>query len=79
MELTAAMDKDEYIVAGIVAHEWPSKKVKDLQMLVHWEGYDSSEDTWESWQALKDNIVAQEYCNNNADLHRLVKKALRNK
>jgi hypothetical protein len=46
------------------------KRVKDLQMLVHLEGYDRSEDTWESWQALKDNIVAQEYCNNNADLHR---------
>jgi hypothetical protein len=26
MELTAAINKDEYIVADIVAHEWPSKK-----------------------------------------------------
>jgi hypothetical protein len=77
METIAALDKNEYIVASIVTHEWSSRKPKDLMMLVHWEGYGSSEDTWESWSALKDNIVAQEYCNQNADLHRLVKKQFR--
>jgi hypothetical protein len=49
----ALLDQDEYFVEEILQHKGNWSKIKDMTFLVHWTGYDSSNDSWEPWSALR--------------------------
>jgi len=58
----AARDKDTYIVESIRAHRGSIKKnYRRCRYLVHWEGYDEDQDTWEPYGNLHNNEVLMEY------------------
>ena len=46
------LDKEEYIVEQIMSHRGKPPRLKTLQFLVRWAGYDSTSDTWESWATI---------------------------
>ena len=58
-----------YIPESIVDLQASKKRTREghlskngLTFKVRWLGYSSNEDTWESYQNLKDNIVFHDYC-----------------
>jgi hypothetical protein len=58
----AARDRQEYLVDSIVEHEPKIPTRSTGKFLVHWAGYDSSYDTWEPYDNLRDNEHFHEYC-----------------
>ena len=58
----AARDRDTYLVDAIRAHKGSIKRnYRRCHFLVHWEGYDDAEDTWEPYDHLRNNEVLEEY------------------
>ena len=55
------LDKEEYIVEQIITHRGKPPRLKTLQFLVRWAGYDSTSDTWESWATLRNNLKLHAY------------------
>ena len=55
------LDKEEYIVEQIITHRGKPPRLKTLQFLVRWAGYDSTSDTWESWTTLRNNLKLHAY------------------
>lgn len=62
----AAADKDEFIVESIIDHTGTTKR--NLQFRVRWQGYDPSEDSWLSYNELKDNIALDVYSHEHPEL-----------
>ena len=61
----ALKDKQAYWVESILAHRGPIHTKTKMEFLVHWAGYDSSEDTWEPYTNLKDTIALHTYLEKN--------------
>ena len=57
----ANTDRLAWDVEKIMAHKGNSKKVSTLKFLVHWAGFDHSEDTWEPWKELRTNGALHNY------------------
>lgn len=66
LQQLAARGAEEYRVETVLHHRHPvpgSTSLKNMEVLLHWAGYDSSEDTWEPyWQnrnvaAIKDYVA----------------------
>ena len=55
------LDRDEYIVASILAHRGNWKRLHTMEFLVHWDGYDSDLDSWEPWRILRSVIALHAY------------------
>ena len=55
------LDRDEYIVASILAHRGNWKRLHTMEFLVHWDGYDSDLDSWEPWRILRSVIALHTY------------------
>ena len=55
------LDRDEYVVDTITDHHGNFKKLSTVYFLVHWHGYDSTYDTWESWNSLRDVAALHAY------------------
>ena len=61
----ALKDKQAYWIESILAHRGPIHTKTKMEFLVHWAGYDSSEDTWEPYTNLKDTIALHTYLEKN--------------
>jgi len=61
----AAAEKQEYVVEEIVSHTGSIRDVKNMKFQVRWAGYDSSEDTFEPWENLVDNVYLHRYLTRN--------------
>jgi len=57
----AARDQQLFVVEKIVDMKGNRGKVDSLRFKVRWLGYEESDDTWESYSALKDNALLHEY------------------
>ena len=44
-----------------MSHRGKPPRLKTLQFLVRWAGYDSTSDTWESWATLRNNLKLHAY------------------
>ena len=55
------LDRDEYIVASILAHRGNWKRLNTMEFLVQWEGYASDTDSWEPWRLLRSVIALHTY------------------
>jgi Chromo (CHRromatin Organisation MOdifier) domain len=47
------LDEEEYIVEKILSHRGVWTRLKSLEFLVRWHGYDTACDSWEPWTALR--------------------------
>jgi hypothetical protein len=47
------LDKEEYIVEQILSHRGAWNRLKSLEFLVRWQGYNAESDSWEPWTALR--------------------------
>jgi hypothetical protein len=56
----AAKDTDEYVVEKILAHDFSD--FNDKRWLVKWASTEASNETWETYETLKDVEVFQQYC-----------------
>ena len=61
----ALTDRGEFFVESIVDHIGDPKQKSKMQFKVRWAGYDESEDTWEWWKELRDNVKLHKYLNSN--------------
>mgnify|MGYP005677371121 FL=1 len=58
-EEVAVVDRNEYIVDNLLSHRKrsgrnrASKRLIDLEFLVHWEGFEDAENTWEPYEGIK--------------------------
>ena len=57
----AARDQQLFVVEKIVDMKGNKGKMDSLRFQVRWLGYEESDDTWESYSALKDNALLHEY------------------
>ena len=55
------LDEDEYVVGTITDHHGNFEKLSTVYFLVHWHGYDSTYDTWEPWNSLRDVAALHAY------------------
>jgi len=53
----AAKDYSEFAIEQILTHRGDPKRKSSMEFKIHWQGYDSSVDTWEPWKAVR-NIPA---------------------
>ena len=61
----ALTDRGEFFVESIQDHIGDPKLKSKMQFKVRWAGYDESEDTWEWWKELRDNVKLHKYLNSN--------------
>ena len=67
----ASKVKDVFIVADVIGHRYmPNKprKYSNMEFLVHWEGFPDSENTWEPYKHLKNNVFLHKYSTAYPDL-----------
>ncbi len=57
----ALRQNDMFIVSSILAHEGTASKPASMKFKVHWLNTDHSEDTWEPFKELKNNLVLHNY------------------
>ena len=69
IEVLSAIDLDEYYVEKIVAHEEQGRNPKNWKFKVRWVGYESEEDSWLNWTAVKDLAALETYSKNYPELH----------
>ncbi|GKT32506.1 hypothetical protein ADUPG1_006647 [Aduncisulcus paluster] len=55
----ASLSDGEYFIEAIVDHRGEDKA--DLEFLVHWMGYEDSENTWEPLSEVQDSIAMEDY------------------
>ena len=60
-EDAALRDKDEFVVEAILDHRGTPAKKSQMDFLVHWLGYPSSEDSWIPYSEAKDLIPMDAY------------------
>ena len=76
----AERDNGEFVVDKVVGHEGFNKR--DIRFLIHWLGYPSSEDTWQSWSDVQDdngtNSKVEEYIRASPELLHLLRTKGRN-
>ena len=51
------LDKDEYVVSAVLQHRGNLKRLKTVEVLVSWLGYDAESNTWEPWHTMR-NVSA---------------------
>jgi len=64
----AGLDHGEYVVDSIVDHRRVGSRKYDLEFLVRWQGYEPSEDTWETYTNVKDLAALDTYLKAHSDL-----------
>ena len=53
----AAKDYSEFAIEQILTNRGDLKRKSSMEFKIRWQGYDSIEDTWEPWKAVR-NIPA---------------------
>ncbi len=61
----ARKEQDEFVVEKVLEHRGNPKRRKTLQFLIQWLGYDQSENSWQSWENVKNNEVLNRYLYSN--------------
>ena len=69
----AAIDKDEFLVEGIIEHRGSGKSGDPLEFRIRWEGYGPEEDTWLPYREVKDLEALDEYESRVPDVLRYVR------
>jgi hypothetical protein len=67
----AQVDKDAYVVEEILSHRGSPRRKRSMTFCVRWAGHDSSEDTWEPWENVKDCEALDRYIQRHPELSRL--------
>jgi hypothetical protein len=67
----ARRDTEEYYVERILEHRGDVKRLRTLEFLVKWEGYDDSWNSWEPWKNLRLTEALHRYLIDNG-LRRLI-------
>jgi hypothetical protein len=57
----ARKEAQEFVVDQVLQHRGDPKKRSTLEFLIKWEGYDESNNSWEPWANVKDNIKLNNY------------------
>jgi hypothetical protein len=57
----ARKEAQEFVVDQVLQHRGDPKKRSTLEFLIKWEGYDDSNNSWEPWANVKDNIKLNNY------------------
>jgi len=59
----ASRDKDEYLVEEVIEMrgEADPKRLRQIEFLVKWMGYDQSFNTWEPYTGLRNNVKLHEF------------------
>ena len=68
----ATPDDQEYLVEKVETHRFQkgrSKAKGQLQFLIKWSGYDASQNTWEPWENLLDNVIVHVYVRGHGMAH----------
>jgi hypothetical protein len=60
-ENVALRDTEEFVVDSIVDDTMDENSKRKWRFRVRWKGYDESNDTWSSWDSLKDVGVLHDY------------------
>ena len=55
------LDRDEYIIDSILSHRGDWQRLRSMEFLVHWSGYDSTSDSWEPWNNLRTSAPLHAY------------------
>jgi hypothetical protein len=72
-ENIALRDAEEYVVDRIVDDTIDDRPKKQWTFKVHWKDYDESEDTWASWDDLKDVEALHIYLREHDQSHAIPK------
>ena len=64
-ENVALRDAEEYKIEKIIDDTIDERPKRQWTFKVRWQGYDESEDTWSSWDDLKDVAALQTYLREN--------------
>ena len=76
-EDAAMHDKEYFHVEQILKHKGTWNKLKSLQFLVRWTGYDQDHDSWEPWAELRENEHLHSYMKKQGQ-HKLIPQKFRN-
>jgi hypothetical protein len=62
-QVVAAQGAHEFVVESLKQHRFTAAKesIHSIEFLVHWEGYEDSEDTWEPWDNVKKCSAVDSY------------------
>ena len=72
----ARRDVDEYYVERIIEHRGDVNRLRTLEFLVKWEGYDESWNSWEPWKNLRLTEALHRYLIENG-LRRILPREVR--
>ena len=73
---SALHDKNLFVIEKIVKHRGNPKQISSLEFWIKWEGYESSENTWEPWKNVRETSQVHDYLKR-AHLNHLIPKQFR--
>ena len=68
IKVLSAIDLDEYYVDKIMAHEEKGWNPKNWKFKVKWIGYETEDDSWLNWPAVKDLATLDSYSKEHPEL-----------
>jgi hypothetical protein len=75
-ERIGLLDREEYIVDSILTHRGSFSRLRSLEFLVRWKGYDASSDSWEPWSELRNVEPLHDYLRSTSNEQQIPRRFL---